>query len=167
MSSLVQPRLNAYQRLARQVVVHARTSFLIPIFRRLYGTEQAQTQLSYLQSLPEGTLGRGVADCLQQHQLQLIPQYEDHDLKHVVLGYDMTPEDELKLKAFMLGNGDWSITCLGFLAFAVLTPELWPELRRHFHRGRQTHPIRHWRLGEYATERVDRLRQRIGLPAAA
>jgi ubiquinone biosynthesis protein Coq4 len=157
--------LNAYQVLARKIIVHARTSFLIPIFRRLYGAETARVQLIFLQSLPAGTLGRGVSDILAQHHLQLIPHYENHDLKHVLLGYDMTPEDELKLKAFMLGNGDWSITCIGFLLFAILTPEVWPALRQHYYRGRQTQPVVRWTLAEYAAQNTAELRQRIGLPS--
>ncbi|QNH63145.1 hypothetical protein [Hymenobacter sediminicola] len=156
------PSLNPYQRLARTTIEHARTSFLIPIFQRLYGCNNTKVQLTQLQALPPGTLGRGVADILARYNLQLIPHYENHDLKHVLLGYDMTPEDELKLKAFMLGNGDYSITCIGFLALALLTPELWPELTEHFRRGRHTLPVRHWSLTEYATQQVEQLRDQIG-----
>ena len=156
-------KLNAYQVLARKIIVHARTSFLIPIFQRLYGRAPAGIRLAELQSLPPGTLGRGVADLLARHGLQLIPHYEDHDLKHVLLGYDMTPEDELKLKAFTLGNGDWSLTCVGFLLFAVLTPEGWPGLLRHYRRGSQVPPVFHWKLVDYAAHDLARLRQSIGL----
>ena len=159
--------LNSYQMLARKVIVHARTSFLIPIFRRRYGAADASVQLRYLEQLPVGTLGRGVADILHDNHLQLIPHYENHDLKHVLLGYAMTPEDELKLKAFMLGNGDWSFTCVGFLLLAVLTPEVWPALRRHYQRGRRTQCIVNWTLAEYAGHCTAALRQRIGLPTAA
>ncbi|WP_345125659.1 hypothetical protein [Hymenobacter antarcticus] len=159
--------LNGYQMLARKLIVHARTSFLIPIFRRLYGAAEARAQLRYLEQLPVGTLGRGVADILRENHLQLIPHYENHDLKHVLLGYAMTPEDELKLKAFILGNGDWSITCVGFLLLAVLTPDVWPALRRHYQRGRRTQSIVGWTLTEYAGQCTTALRHQIGLPAAA
>jgi ubiquinone biosynthesis protein Coq4 len=154
--------LNRYQQLARKTIEHARTSFLIPIFQRLYGCQNVAVQQQYLQTLPPGTLGRGVADLLQRHHLQLIPHYEDHDLKHVLLGYDMTPEDELKLKAFMCGNGDLSVTSVGFLALGLLTPELWPQLAAHYRRGRRTQPVRHWRLLEYAAHDLEPLRQQIG-----
>ena len=158
--------LNGFQVLARQIIVHARTSFLIPIFKQLYGPADARVQFDYLQSLPAGTLGRGVADILRANQLHLIPHYENHDLKHVLLGYDMTPDDELKLKAFMFGNGDWSVTCVGFLLLAVLTPEIWPALRQHYRRGQCTQPIMGWTLATYAAHPTAVLRQQIGLPAA-
>ncbi|MDF7813397.1 hypothetical protein [Hymenobacter sp. YC55] len=163
MNAILQPaRLNLYQRFARKTIEHAKTSFLIPIFWRVYGAQNIQNQSEYLQSLPSGTLGRGVADILHQHKLQLIPHYENHDLKHVLLDYNMTPEDELLLRAFMLGNGDYSITCIGFLAFALLTPELWPQLRTHFRRGRRTSCVLHWSLTKYASQNVEALRQEIG-----
>lgn len=160
-------KLNAYQVLARKIIAPARPSFLIPIFQRLYGRAPGGIQLAALQSLPPGTLGRGVADLLTCHGLQLIPHYEDHDLKHVLLGYDMTPEDELKLKAFTLGNGDWSLTCVGFLLFAVLTPEGWPGLLLHYRRGRRVPPVFRWKLADYAAHDLAALRQSIGLRVGA
>ncbi|GAA3954370.1 Coq4 family protein [Hymenobacter algoricola] len=162
LSSQQPASLNRYQRLARKTIEHARTSVLIPVFWRLYGAQHVQNRLATLQSLPPGTLGRGVADLLGRHHLQLIPHYENHDLKHVLLGYDMTPEDELKLKAFMFGNGDCSITCLGFLALALLTPELWPELRAHYRRGRRTLPVLRWSLQALADRNLEALRAEIG-----
>ena len=159
--------LNGFQLLARQIIVHARTSFLIPIFKRLYGPADARVSLDYLQSLPAGTLGRGVADILHANHLHLIPHYENHDLKHVLLGYGMTPDDELKLKAFMFGNGDWSFTCVGFLLLAVLTPEIWPTLRQHYRRGQRTQSIVGWTLATYAAQPTATLQQQIGLPANA
>ena len=89
--------LNGLQLLARRIIVHARTSFQIPIFRPLYGPVAARLQLDYLQGLPVGMLSLGVADLLRANDLHLIPHHENHDLKPVLLGYGMTPEDELKL----------------------------------------------------------------------
>jgi ubiquinone biosynthesis protein Coq4 len=164
MTALAHSHLNGYQKLVRKIILQSKVSFLIPTLSLLYGTKAAHAQLRILQNLPAGTLGREVADKLAEHDFQLIPHYENHDLKHVMLGYDMTPEDELRLKAFMLGNGDWSFACLIFLSFAVLAPEMWPELRQHYYRGRQTQSITHWTLAEYATQPTSLLRQQIGLP---
>ncbi|MEJ7660346.1 MAG: hypothetical protein WKG07_12380 [Hymenobacter sp.] len=160
-------KLNAYQVLARKIIVHARTSFLIPIFQRLYGRATSGHPAGRIARPAARHLGRGVADLLARHGLQLIPHYEDHDLKHVLLGYDMTPEDKLKLKAFTLGNGDWSLACVGFLLFTMLTPEGWPGLLRHYRRGRQVPPVFHWKLADYAAHDLVRLRQSIGLRVSA
>ena len=63
------PRLNPCQRLVRSFIVHCFTSFLLPLFRRLYDTADAANQLRALHQLPAGTLGRGVADLLLAHEL--------------------------------------------------------------------------------------------------
>ena len=88
--------LNGLHLLARRIIVHARSSFQISIFRQLYGAVDPVC-LDYLQGLPVGTLSLGVADLLRANDLHLIPHHENHDLKPVLLGYGMTPEDELKL----------------------------------------------------------------------
>ncbi|HYE55154.1 MAG TPA: hypothetical protein VD996_09935 [Chitinophagaceae bacterium] len=54
--------------------------------------------------MPEGTLGKDIADCLQKHRLRLVPKFESHDLKHVVLNFQMTPADEIRMQAFMMGK---------------------------------------------------------------
>ncbi|WP_426059689.1 hypothetical protein [Hymenobacter sp. B1770] len=158
--------LNAYQRLVRKIVEHAETSLLIPLFWRLYGARPSATPLAYLSSLPVGTLGRAVAEGLHRHGFQLIPNYENHDLKHALLGYGMTAEEELKMQAFMLGNGNRSPTCFGALLFGVLMPELWADFRAHYRQGRQVSPMFRWNLADYATEDLEDLRNKIGLYAA-
>ena len=161
------PSLNPFQRLVRCLVKHAKVSFLLPLLRRWHGHRPSPTPLAYLQALPPGTLGRAVADTLQAHGFQLIPNYENHDLKHALLGYGMTVEAELQMQAFMLGNGNYAPTCWGFLLFGLLTPEHWPELRRHYRRGRRVQPVHSWQLADYAAESLAGLRRRIGLTASA
>ncbi|SFQ74534.1 hypothetical protein [Hymenobacter arizonensis] len=158
--------LNAYQRLVRKIVAHAETSFLIPLFWWFYGARPSATPMLYLSGLPVGTLGRAVADGLHCHGFQLIPNYENHDLKHALLGYGMTPEEELRMQAFMLGNGNRSPTCFGALLFAVLMPELWANLLVHYRQGKLVSPVFRWSLVDYAAKDLENLRQEIGLYAA-
>jgi len=154
--------LNWYQRLVRRAIGQAFTALIIPGLCWLHGAENTTVQLTDLRQLPAGTLGREIATTLDQHGLRLIPGYENHDLKHVLLGYGMTAEDELKLKAFLFGNGDHSLSGFGLLALALLTPELWPELTRHYRRGRRLPPITPWRLADYAAQNLEQLRRQIG-----
>ena len=154
--------LNRYQRLVRQAIEHAFSSLIIPGFCWLYGEDNTTVSLAALRQLPPGTLGREIADTLDRHGLRLIPGYENHDLKHVLLGYAMTPEDELRLKACLFGNGDYSPSGFGLLALALFTPELWPELVVHYRRGRRLPPITPWQLAHYAACDVEQLRHSIG-----
>jgi hypothetical protein len=135
---------------------------VIPAYQRWYGLATLRARQRQLQRLPPGTAGRTVADLLAAHGLHLLPGFESHDLKHVLLGYPMTPADELRLKAFMLGNGDWSIPNLALLSLALLTPPEWPDLWRHYQWGRRTPSIVHWRLADYATRNLAELRQLLG-----
>lgn len=103
-----------------------------------------------LRALDNGTLGREIAQCLDAHQLTLVPKYESHDLKHVLLGYEMTSEDEIRMQAFMVGNGNYSIPSLSILGFgAILLPEMWSTFAKDFRRGRRTQPISHWTIEKY------------------
>ncbi|MCC3157196.1 hypothetical protein LJ737_08100 [Hymenobacter sp. 15J16-1T3B] len=166
MMTVLHTAYSAYQRLICQLVAGVFTAVLIPLSWRLHGPQGVAEQLRFLQDLPGGTLGRAVADCLQAHALELIPGYEDHDLKHVLLGYAMTPEDELKLKAFALGNGDYTPLTLALVGTGLLLPALWPELRAHYRRGRRVPPgVYRWRLRDYATRDLAALRREIGLAA--
>ncbi|MDJ0365529.1 hypothetical protein QMK33_10215 [Hymenobacter sp. H14-R3] len=152
---------NGYQRLVRQLIERLFSWMLIPAFCFRYGTASPRAQQAFLQGLPVGTVGRAVADLLAAHRLQLIPGYENHDLKHVLLGYAMTPDEELNLKAFMLGNGDWSLASLALSLLLVLTPERWPALWRHYQSGRRAPCLVHWNLTDYASQDLASLRQFI------
>lgn len=163
MLPIASPQLNFYQRLVRQLIAGLFSMVLIPAFRFRYGTADTQAQQQLLQRLPAGTVGRAVADLLAAHRLQLIPHYENHDLKHVLLGYAMTPDDELKLKAFMLGNGDWSLASVVLSLLMALTPENWPDLWQHYQRGRRTPSIVRWNLAAYATQNLASLRAQLGI----
>lgn len=158
MPSNIPAQLNGYQQLVRLFIERLFSWVLIPTFCLRYGTAGTRAQQQLLQHLPVGTVGRAVADLLAAHRLQLIPGYENHDLKHVLLGYAMTPDDELKLKAFMLGNGDWSVASLVLSLLVVLTPEQWPVLWQHYQRGRRSPCMVHWQLTHYASQDLASLR---------
>jgi hypothetical protein len=115
-----------------------------------------------LRRMPEGTLGKGIASCLDDNNLQLVPKYENHDLKHVLLDFKMTPVDEIRMQAFMLGNGNYSIPCFAILFFgAFLLPNLWITLYRDYKNGRIAYPISEWTIDEYAEMNMNELRKSI------
>ena len=82
------------------------------LINKIAGTKQAVQKETILNNLSEGTIGKEIANCLKQHDLNLVPYFESHDLKHVLLNYKMTALDEIRLQAFMLGNGNWSLPSL-------------------------------------------------------
>lgn len=61
-----------------------------------------------LATMPADTVGYALAHFLRTRQLELLPYYAKHDVKHVLLNYDATDEGEVCLQCFMLGNGHLS-----------------------------------------------------------
>jgi hypothetical protein len=118
-----------------------------------------------LNNYPEGTAGKEIAKCLKNHQLRLVPGYESHDLKHVLLGYQMTPLDEIRMQAFMLGNGNWTLPSLLIFLFGfVLLPNHWRIFWQDFQKGKNSLSIAAWTIEQYAHCDLLQLRQSIAKP---
>lgn len=156
--------LNRLQKIARGII---KRSFVLSVTTIEYFSHMKpyHEKLSRLRGMKEGTLGKAMVDCLDEHQLNLVPGYESHDLKHVLLGFKMTPEDEIRLQAFMLGNGNYSLPSLAIFVFgASLLPDLWTTFYADFQKGRKTIPIAHWTLEAYATTNLEDLKATLPKP---
>lgn len=73
---------------------------------------------------------------LSNRGLKYLPKYQQHDALHVLLGYDTTPLHEIRLQAFMVGNGACSFA--GGVLYRIgliLLPENKELLRSDFERG--------------------------------
>ena len=151
--------MNILQILARTII---KKSFHLSVwtieqFNDIAIYEQKARQL---QELPDGTLGKDIANCLEKNNLRLVPNYESHDLKHVLLDFKMTPVDEIRMQAFMLGNDNYSIPSFAIFIFgALLLPDLWTTFYKDFQNGRNAKPVKTWTIEEYAHCQTSTLRQ--------
>jgi len=102
---------------------------------------QGKTNLQELSLLAEGTIGNDVFKMLQQQQLKIIPKFEEHDMKHIILGYSMSSIDEIRMQAYLLGNGHYSIFCVVFLASGMLFPEHWNSFYKDYKKGKKSASI--------------------------
>jgi hypothetical protein len=119
-----------------------------------------EQKASELHELPDGTLGKEIATCLAKNSLRLVPNYESHDLKHVLLDFKMTPVDEIRMQAFMLGNGNYSIPSFAIFIFGSLfLPDLWTTFFKDFINGKHSKPISTWTIEEYAHCKTSTLRE--------
>lgn len=139
-------------------------SFFISVWtiNQLYAKSELKEKVRQLEKLPEGTLGKEVANCLKENGLNLVPGYENHDLKHTLLNFKMTPLDEIRMQAFMLGNGNWSIPSLAifFYGFALLpfkARTFWAD----FQKGRKALPVKNWTLEEFAHRSLTELQESV------
>ena len=136
--------------------------FAVATISRFSKMNQFHEKVDALRKMEDGTLGKEIADCLDSHGLTLVPKFESHDLKHVLLNYKMTPEDEIRMQAFMIGNGNYSFPSFAIFAFgALLLPDLWSTFYGDFKKGRNTLPISDWTIDEFASKKLCDLRMKI------
>ncbi len=158
--------MNILQKIARRIIKMS-FDFSISTIERFNDMESYNLKVSELRNLENGMLGKEIADCLDNHKLTLVPNYESHDLKHVLLDYKMTAEDEIRMQAFMLGNGNYTIPCFAILGFgAILLPDLWSTFYHDYKKGRKSIPISSWRIEDYAKSNINELRLKLNNPAA-
>lgn len=142
--------MNIFQKTARNIISKSFHLFVWMI-EQFYNMHVYEQKMSELEQLPEGTLGNDIAACLKRNRLRLVPGYESHDLKHVLLNYKMTPADEIRMQAFMLGNGNYTIASISIFLFgAILLPDLWRVFYTDFLKGRRAQPIKSFTIEAYA-----------------
>jgi ubiquinone biosynthesis protein Coq4 len=92
----------------------------------------------------------------------LIGGFESHDLKHVLLGYEMTPVDEIRMQAFLFGNGCNSLVSFGFLLYGIiLLPDQWSIFYSDFKMGLDAPRIIHLDVNSCAMMETKKLQAYI------
>ncbi|MCL9806836.1 ubiquinone biosynthesis protein COQ4 [Flavobacterium amniphilum] len=158
--------MNLFQKTARKIIKLS-FDFSVSSIERFNDMKPFRDKVSGLRNLENGTLGKEIADCLDCHRLTLVPGYESHDLKHVLLDYKMTAEDEIRMQAFMLGNGNHTLPCFAILIFgAILLPDLWLTFYTDFKKGRNSIPVSGWNIETHAQSNLEELRLKLNKPEA-
>lgn len=153
--------MTIFQHLARSIIKKS-FHFSVWTIEQFHDVKLYEQKTDELKKLPEGTLGKEVAKCLEKNNLRLVPGYESHDLKHVLLDFKMTPVDEIRLQAFMLGNGNYTIASFAIFIFgALFLPDLWVTFYKDFIKGMSSRPIRTWTIEAYAHCQISALRENI------
>lgn len=95
-----------------------------------YSTEE-------LKRFPDGTLGKDLVSYLDKMNFQLLRNYERHDCKHIILGYEMDEAGEARMQFYFLGNRHYSVPVLLTVTLCFfLMPEHWTQFRKDFRNGR-------------------------------
>jgi hypothetical protein len=83
-------------------------------------------------------------------------------MKHIVLGYPTTDEGEVRLQAFMFGNGHMSFPVFITIVFGILAmPEHWKATVRAYHRGKRSARIANWNWNVLVCQPNAMLRSKI------
>lgn len=153
--------MNIFQKTARQIIKKS-FNFSVWTIEQVHDKNYYAEKLEKLSKYPIGTLGHDIAKCLQENKLGLVPNYESHDLKHVLLNFEMTPVDEIRMQAFMLGNGNYTLPCFAILTFgAILLPDEWSTFYKDFKCGQKSEPISNWTIENYAGFQTQTLRKQV------
>lgn len=145
-----------------QLIITLSFHLSVWMIERFSNIKKYQQKVDKLNESEKGTLGKDIAECLIKNNLRLVPGYESHDLKHVLLDYKMNPVDEIRMQAFMIGNGNISIPSLAiFLYGFLLLPNKWRTFYNDFKSGLASQPIKHWQIEQYSNYYTTDLRKRV------
>lgn len=98
-----------------------------------------------LAEMPKGRVGRDLADFMVAKNINLLPGYERHDMKHFLLGFDTTEEGEICMQCFMLGNGRISFPVLITVIFGIIfTPEYHLKMKQSYSNDKNATIIHDW-----------------------
>jgi Coenzyme Q (ubiquinone) biosynthesis protein Coq4 len=158
---------NIMQKYRFEAIFHQQLSFGVFFLKLLGKHRNAHTLFVSLEAYEDGTLGKEIWKMLRTNKYELVPYYEKHDLKHVLLNYPQTAGDEMRMQAFMFGNAGFKLPMvLISIIFVIWTPEVWLELPYHYRVGQLTKAVGGWKIEDFGHRSVSELRQEIGLSAA-
>jgi ubiquinone biosynthesis protein Coq4 len=137
----------------------------LPVLRLIRKPEIFPFTREELKNFPDNTLGKDLFNFLEIKQLDLLPYYARHDIKHILLGYDTTDEGEGCLQCFMLGNRHVSFPVIATVVYGFVTmPEYWASFRKAYLRGQHCNPISNWKWFEILDQPTQSLIQQIDQP---
>ena len=120
----------------RELVVGASfdlTSRIYVLFKRnkAWGITRGE-----LLEFPEESLGFHLGCFLLKHNFEPQPHCENHDIFHVLTGYETDTAQEIALQFFLYGNGKRSpFLHLALFAGIILYPDHYALFREAYHRG--------------------------------
>lgn len=137
----------------------------VPFLNRFRRESGWVHSLEDLRQFPVGTWGAGVVQFLDARGFDdFLPNYESHDALHTLLGYETNITGELRLQAFMIGNGGASFPGqVLFILGCLILPELWPQLRLDFMRGYNSARLRMWDVPAMLNSDLTLIRTKIAL----
>ena len=148
--------------LRSRLLVFLTHNMALPILRIIRAPEKFEYSKEVLRQMPEGSLGKQLVAMLDSKNLQLLPYYAKHDIKHILLQYDTTDEGEVCLQCFMLGNRHMSFPVVATVLFGVVTmPEHWLKFRKAYYRGARCRPIACWQWTSLLHQSTESLIKKI------
>lgn len=126
----------------KKILVWLTHSLGMPYFKIFRKRNNFQYDMDGLSQFEDGSVGKKLYCFLQQNGLNLLPYYEKHDIKHVLLNYPPTELGEIQLQCFMWANGRKTFPVFIAVLFGFLTmPEYWHQFKEAYNKGAQNKPL--------------------------
>jgi ubiquinone biosynthesis protein Coq4 len=110
----------------------------LPLITKFRNNAPFDYSMDELEKFPEGTLGKDLVVYLKKMNFKLLRNYERHDCKHIILGYEMDELGEACMQFYFFGNRHYSIPVLSTVIMCfVLMPEHWLKFYAEFKKGRK------------------------------
>ena len=144
------------------VLVYLTHQMALPVLKIIRKPEVFPYSKEQLKQFSNGSLGKDLFDFIEDKNLELLPYYARHDIKHILLGYDTTDDGEVCLQCFMLGNGHISFPVMATVFYGYVTmPEHWKKFKQAYRRGKHTIPISSWHWFEILNYSTELLKNKI------
>jgi ubiquinone biosynthesis protein Coq4 len=159
--SLSTPQTSLRKTIAEFIIEFLKIELAVKPLQRKYGPEHFLAEMEYFKTLAPGTVGHDFVKLLEETGLAPIPKHESHDLWHILTGHGMTSEEEIRMQAFMYGNGSRSVFCILFLSSGILLPSAWPMFYKDYKRGKNSEPVLGLNILEHCERKTAELRMKI------
>lgn len=142
------------------VVVEAGKIIAMPFYKKV-GWKYPQEAL-YL--MPEGSVGKELANYLEKMHFELIEGYESHDVKHILTGYEMETLGEIRMQFYLCGNGNRTFPALFTMAFGLcLIPEHLFTFWDDYDQGKKSRSLVHMDYESVMTDSLSAARQALNI----
>lgn len=151
----------------KQLLTWLAHDIALPYFKLIRKKYNFPYTVSQLQAFKEGSVGRELYYFFRDNNLDMLPHYEKHDIKHVVLGYAPNETGEVCLQCFMLANGRITAPVLFSVGIGLLImPERWSAFREAWKRGRRTPSLNRLNWFTLVSRPLSDVRRELRLAAA-
>jgi ubiquinone biosynthesis protein Coq4 len=121
-------------------------------------------KLSDYQRMAKGTLGHTYWQYIHDNQIEYKPNLIKHDMKHIILGYEMKMPAELDIVAFLVGNKSYNKVAVVYLLVCLLiVPEYALKLKPHYQRGQQARCLRDFDLRDFVEKDLKTIRKHLNI----
>ena len=153
---------DAVIKIRSKLLVYLTHNMALPFLKLVRKPMLFPYSMDMLLQMKGSTVGNDLYHFLTKRNLQLLPYYAKHDIKHILLEYDTTDEGEVCLQCFMLGNGHLSFPVAATVLYGFITmPEYWHKFKAAYSRGSKAAKLKEWNWFEMMGEQTQVLKDKI------